>query len=228
MAKTIIITESQSQQLKQSLTEMAYPSTWNVEEFANIKSYAGRIKYCQERLHKLGAGSSRIVYQIDDEKCLKLAKNRKGIAQNEAEANSYAVEAGIGAQTYNWDNNFEWIEMQLAVPATASSFKRVTGYNFNLVEKFVWWTYNQYIRAGKEHRISFTEQEKELFASFLDDYHPFFSTLYDYMTGTGLETVGDLTRISSYGIVTNNGQEEVVLIDYGLNEEVFDTYYKRR
>ena len=35
-----------------SLTEMAYPASWNIEEFANIQSYSGRLKYCQERLEK--------------------------------------------------------------------------------------------------------------------------------------------------------------------------------
>lgn len=227
MAKTIIITESQSQQLKQSLTEMAYPSTWNVEEFANIKSYAGRIKYCQERLHKLGAGSSRIVYQIDDEKCLKLAKNQKGIAQNEAEANSYAVEAGIGAQIYNWSDNFEWVEMQLAAPVTQSSFKRVTGYYFSLVEKFVLWTYNHYANEFKKKFIYIPKQEEALFISFLDESHPFFAPLYNYMSNTGIESIGDLTKISSYGIVITNGDEDVVLIDYGLTEDILNKYYKR-
>ena len=41
------------------------------------------IYYCREMLGEpIGNGSSRIVFQIDDETVLKLAKNNAGIAQN--------------------------------------------------------------------------------------------------------------------------------------------------
>jgi hypothetical protein len=38
--------------------------------------------------------------------------------------------------------------------------------------------------------------------------------------------VGDLIRTSSYGLVKRNGQDTIVLIDYGLNQENYDSYYK--
>ena len=38
--------------------------------------------------------------------------------------------------------------------------------------------------------------------------------------------VGDLLKISSYGVVKRDGQDAIVLIDYGLNNEVYDSYYK--
>ena len=55
-------------------------------EFLNIKSFSGKMKYANERLTRIGSGTGRVVYDIDGEKVLKLAKNPKGIAQNEAEA----------------------------------------------------------------------------------------------------------------------------------------------
>ena len=81
--KKIYLTEEQFNYLK----EMAYPTSFNMEEFKSIRSFADRVKYCEQRLKKLGAGSSRRVYQIDNEKCLKLAKNGKGIGQNIEEIN---------------------------------------------------------------------------------------------------------------------------------------------
>ena len=51
-----------------------------------IRSFRGRFKYCTEHLwNAIGKGSSRAVFQIDDEKILKLAINNKGIMQNTAE-----------------------------------------------------------------------------------------------------------------------------------------------
>jgi hypothetical protein len=36
---------------------------------------------------------------------------------------------------------------------------------------------------------------------------------------------GDLTRISTYGMVKRNGTPEIVVIDSGLSEEILNTYY---
>ena len=79
------LTESQFQKLTSLVSEMAYPATFDMSVFKSLNSFQSRIEYCASRLKRLGAGSSRIVYQIDDEKCLKLAKNQKGVAQNLAE-----------------------------------------------------------------------------------------------------------------------------------------------
>ena len=34
-------------------------------------------------------------------------------------------------------------------------------------------------------------------------------------------------RLSSYGVVRRNGQEEMVIIDFGLTEDVFNNYYRK-
>ena len=45
-------------------------------EFRNIKSFNGKVKYAKERLGTpIGSGTGRIVFDIDGEKVLKLAKN---------------------------------------------------------------------------------------------------------------------------------------------------------
>ena len=73
--------------LKESIEE-AYPESFNMETFKSLRNHAERNRYAAEHLQKIAAGSSRIVYKIDDEKVLKLAKNDKGIAQNETEIQS--------------------------------------------------------------------------------------------------------------------------------------------
>ena len=45
------------------------------------------------------------------------------------------------------------------------------------------------------------------------------------MTYFALEAYGDLQRISSWGIVSENGQEELVLVDAGLSDRVGRDYY---
>ena len=208
------------------LAEMAYPITFNMEEFKNITSYSGRIKYCQERLHKLGAGSSRVVFQIDDDKCLKLAKNAKGIAQNAAETDKYLEQIGIAATTYDYHPDYQWIEMQLARRAKQSDFKKLTPYDFYTFCAWVDYIHSQYSRQRRWRDTRMDELFKsENFWETIE--YTLFDEVQEYLSNYTLEATGDLQRISSWGVVKdNNGEERLVLIDYGLTDDVAKQYYR--
>ena len=38
--------------------------------------------------------------------------------------------------------------------------------------------------------------------------------------------VGDLCKLNTYGLVKRNGEDTIVMIDYGLNNDVWQDYYK--
>ena len=61
--KKVILTEAQLNMIM----EMAYPITFNIDEFSSLISFAARVKYCNERLKFLGQGTSRRVYMIDSQ-----------------------------------------------------------------------------------------------------------------------------------------------------------------
>jgi hypothetical protein len=50
---------------------------------------------------------------------------------------------------------------------------------------------------------------------------------YSYLTNYCADVVGDLTRISSYGKVNRDGKDEIILIDYGLDDDTYISFYKR-
>ena len=80
--RTIILNSSQIKQLNEAMD-----NTFSFDELSSIKALSKRVLYCKQHLgNPIGNGSSRMVFQIDDEKVLKLAKNRKGLAQNNVEA----------------------------------------------------------------------------------------------------------------------------------------------
>ena len=60
-------------------------SGFSLEELHNLTSYAKKKAYCREHLKRLGTGSSRMVFELNDETVLKLAINKKGLAQNDVE-----------------------------------------------------------------------------------------------------------------------------------------------
>lgn len=216
--------------IRDALSEMAYPASFNLEEFNSIRTFGGRKAYCDQRLQRISSGSSRIVYKIDDYKCLKLAKNTKGVAQNEEEINNSFIREYIGAMVYAHGNNNEWLEMQLARKARKSDFKRITGYSFDLLVNFIYYARSQYL--GRRNMPYISNDDEELFQQWFDDdnfYETLFGQIYDYLTNTCAEAVGDYTRLSSWGVVTDeDGQERLVIIDYGLNDEIFRKYYDRR
>ena len=117
----------------ESYLEEDYPSNFDLEEFSKLTSFNKRIKYCQERLKRISSGSSRIVYMVDDTKVLKIAKNEKGLNQNEIEAeySNYHDIKDITAQVFAYDNKNLWIEMELARKVTPKIFEKVVGVSFN-------------------------------------------------------------------------------------------------
>lgn len=69
-------------------TEAPLPPDWDKEQLNLRQTFKNRIKYAVSKAQKLGTGSSRVAFIIPYEgrnTVLKVAKNLKGLAQNEAE-----------------------------------------------------------------------------------------------------------------------------------------------
>ena len=218
--------------LREHIEEMAYPTAFNMDTFKSINSFRGRIQYCVDKLEgSLGRGSSRRVFKIDNEKVLKLAMNKKGIAQNEAECDWFLQKIGLFAKVYDYDENYRWVEMQLARKAKPSDFKTFFGYDFNVICAYIEYVHSLYSRRNPW--FSRDTRYDDLFAEIeeSEEYQngdSVFYMLYEYMANTQLQAYGDLKRISSWGIVSENGQESLVIIDYGLNDDVAQEFYHYR
>lgn len=209
--------------LKENLEE-DYPQSFNMETFKSLRSFNQRVKYAEQHLQRIGSGSSRIVYKIDDEKVLKLAKNAKGVSQNEIEIqySGYYDIRDVVARVFDHDENNLWVEMELARKVSKGDFKRITGFNF---EDYAAAVNNHGIEVNRRlNRGTKMDVSKELVEKMWED--EFVYEIFDFIGGYDLP-VGDLMRLSSYGIVTRNGQDAIVLVDYGLTEEVFSTHYDK-
>lgn len=198
-----------------------YPSTFDKNEFKALNSFKKRIDYCNKHLKRISSGSSRVVYMIDNEKVLKLAKNQKGLAQNEVEI-QYGNEGyleDIVAKVYDYDENNLWLEMQLAKKLTKSKFKQITGFNF---DDFATAVHNYGIDSGNAARYAKMPIDSKIVESMWED--EFVYGIFDFIGNYGVPA-GDLTRLSSYGVVTENGVDRVVIIDYGLSHDVYQSFY---
>ena len=204
----------------EAINEMAYPTNFSLNEFINLNSYAKRIKYCQEKLKRISSGSSRIVYQIDNEKVLKIAKNKKGIAQNIAE-NDYVIQThDIVAKVFEADNNGLFNEMELANRVNPTIFKKILGFDFNNIYSYLNYAVKRLTSPPNFRHDIKTKEE----INFINN-NEWLNELADLVAETNMP-IGDLCKLDSYGIVNRNGKQYIVLIDYGLTNKIFDDYYK--
>lgn len=181
-------------------------------------SFAKKIRYCDEHLVKIKSGSGRTVYKFED-KVIKVAKNNKGIAQNEVENDFVNFDYDILTKIYTYDyideiNDNGYITIaEYADKITTKKFKELTGVDINVIYDYL----SYYFDHTRSKRLSKDE------VSVLDK-NVWLSELLD-ICGTIDLLIGDLDRVSSYGIVKRNGKEIVVLVDYGLTNDVYREYY---
>ena len=216
---TIVINEKQHKMLQEAADEH-----FSLEELSAIQSFRGRFNYCTQHLGKhIGKGSSRATFQIDDEKVLKLAWNNKGLAQNIEEVQTY--NASIFPKVYDYDENGKWIISEFVLPAKSEDFKHCFGMSFQQFASFILACANY--RFGKRYWGTMSEDE---WLSYLES-NKNLSEFDEYIGDHGSQSftpAGDMTRLCNYGLTQRNDEACIVLLDSGLSEEVWNTYYKRK
>jgi len=180
----------------------------NIEE---LDTYTARKEYAEKNLTHLSSGSSRIVYLVDDDIVIKLAKNDKGIAQNKAECNP-KMKSKFLNEAIDHAKDYSWMQTHKLKKITAKEFREMTDIDFD--------DFGEAIRYGLKKVSGNTEKDKPKNFDKVSK-----SEIYKEMVRIGKQfklMPGDLARISSWG--TRNGNP--VLIDAGLTQDVFEKYYK--
>jgi tRNA nucleotidyltransferase/poly(A) polymerase len=191
-----------------------------LDEFEEIQSFTKKIEFANRYFQRIGSGSGRIVYDIDGTKVFKLAKNAKGVAQNEAEINigSYHDTHNIVTKVLESNNNGSWIISEKAKKVNESRIRQLTGIpSLNELYYFLR-NHENNIKGGRNIFSLDADTEK-----LLND-NEFVTELQDIMSNYSISS-GDLGRPSTYGEVLRDGQPTIVLTDYGLTGEVYDTHY---
>ena len=208
---------------------MAYPVSFSFEEFNNISSHSGKLKYANERLQKLSSGSSRVVYRVDDDKVLKIAKNSKGLAQNSTESD-YSLQRSysIIAKVFEVSDDGFWVEMELAKKTTPNRFKELNGVSIKEVDDILRNlknVYDPYYRKmhGSGNLLELEKKQHEIINN-----NEFLSELWDMIQNYDMSYPADFGRISSYGEVLRDGDPTIVLVDFGLTQTTYKEYYFRK
>lgn len=226
-----LLTENIQGGLSEDVLEIAnYPEGFNINQLKDQTSFAAKVRYLRSHgLDKLGAGSSRAAFIADNDTVIKVAKNKKGLAQNRVEAElsaNVSNDAPI-AKVKDSDTDNIWIESERARKAKPTDFKTLMGYPMNDIMKVV----RELVDEQRGTRVSEYQEEylyltdRELFEEM--QWTKAIYNLADIIADHDL-SLGDIRRISSWGVVNRNGSQHLVLVDYGLDDQVWQQHYKWR
>jgi hypothetical protein len=178
-----------------------------------------KLKYLKTIAKKIGAGSARIVFPIDPNSVIKLAKNDKGLAQNNVEIDIYrAFQPDVVAKIFDYDENDVWLRMERATKFNVADFKSFVGISFReFMESLEYWY------SKNMSRQTFYNLEKPKNYDVINET-VFFQDLINIIGNYNMP-IGDIKRPSSWGIVNRNGKKTPVLIDFGLTQDILNQYY---
>jgi hypothetical protein len=207
-----------------TLLETPLPDNWDKNVYKQNVSFAQRIKYAKQQAAQIGAGSSRVAFIIDYQgrpTVLKVAKNKKGIAQNEVEIQAlsdwYLAGMGIMIPMIDYDeenNEATWLHVEKADKITPSQFKKFFG---GTPQQLVGYAENKLKTTGRRRGNGFWDvgtitEDNEYVQAFMDyvmNYEPM---------------LGDYNRLANWGVFDGHP----VIIDVGLDKDTFYTYYQRK
>jgi len=210
--------------------EMALPADWDESMLGHDKSFRSRLEYALQRSKRLRGGSSRTAFIIPDqgrETVLKIAKNRKGLAQNKVELSilkdGYLGKLPIVIPLIDYDKkNPEpiWIqtekaqkvsEAQICELLKCKSLAQFVGYVRYVLSKpsgQIWQNVPTVLKKN-----GYSEQDIETFNDYINEV----ATL---ISNSNL-VEADFWSAGNWGVF--NGRP--VIIDLGYDEEVAAKYY---
>ena len=221
----IIINEHQETILHKQLLKEAMSDRFSFTELKNIRSFKGRYQYCLRTLGPTqGRGSSRVIFQLSDEKILKLALNKKGIAQNEVECDWGIQKYDVVPEIYNESDteNYYYLVSEYVLPAKEQDFEHIFGFDFMTFCQCLVAFWKCYNPRGTCWIRPMDDKSLEALMDDCEDLNSFYYYMTDYRP-----PIGDMIRIDNYGMTKRSGSPQIVLLDSGLTDDVFNNYYKR-
>lgn len=198
----------------------AISEQFSFDTLKQIPSFKERLQYCVKTLgYRIGSGSSRTCFQLDDNRILKLALNNKGIAQNNVEGrmdinlDQLGVRPDIFDET-DFENNW-FIVCEYVLPARVADFKKTIG--------ITWQKYLDFIRTCDCEREgdSYPPIDWDTFGEMIENNEKLYC-IHDFIANYDI-SCGDILRLTNYGLSKNNG---IVILDTGLDSYVWENFYR--
>lgn len=245
--KVIKINESQKKRLFE-----AYREGFSLKKLSALgnNGWGAQYDYCVKWLGEPdGFGSSRCVFTLSDNMILKLAMGggrKAGIAQNQQEYKMYeAWDSPLLVRIYNVDTNFTFLISESVVPAEEIDFEQILGLPF-----YNWAQGNEFGEDGEDivgYDKYFKTMHKKTslnvynILAYIESNYVIGEPYYDVKMEKAIKNsewlnqfkkfvmntkMSDFCQVENFGIVNRDGKPTLVILDSGLNIDIWNKYYK--
>ena len=128
------------------------------------------------------------------------------------------------------EENGLWIITQYVIPAKPQDFKKLLGISFEDIKSFCANTDTRFDYKNDKNNIKQADYViSKLYETYEDN--DLVTELFrdiEELRGSYDQLVGDLTRIQNWGMVRENGNTFLVMLDTGFSEDICNQYYRRK
>lgn len=179
-----------------------------------------KIEYLFDNDYKyIAEGTGRVVFDYNDDCVIKVSKNENGYRQNRVECK---VKNKICAKVYKRCDDYTWLLMEKTSGISESLFDKINGNKVG--QRYLYYDYLYYKNVGynkleREYKIGLTKPVVD----YMDrsPITPYIKELIRRYKLSG----SDLSKNISWGL---NSKNELRLIDYGMDHDIFVEYFKDR
>ena len=196
---------------RKPILKEAAKDEFSYEELSSIDDYRKAIEYCWKNIGEyIGVGSSRAVFQIDDEKVLKLAMNDYGIQQNMVEYENRHNNLPLFPNIFEQycDKDYKYIVAEYVLSATNEDVMQCLGFDTETFFHVI-----QLMGESKHDKSVYAEIEEYI----ENDKSDTLMEIFDYVR-TNYTAVGDMRSLGNWGLALRNGKEHMVLLDAGWDK----------
>jgi hypothetical protein len=181
----------------------SFGNKFDIRKFKSLKDIKEMNAYADSFLEKLGQGSSRAAYILSSSKVLKIAVNKKGVAQNKTEMDVFTnpQTKPMISKIVDYDPEYTWL-----LADSVREFKSER--DFEVAAK---------IRFG-----DFIDEVRSVKAGKSETNNQLVMNTVNTMNSTDL-LIGDIAIVEHWG---KSADGRVVLLDYGFTKEVWEKYYQ--
>jgi hypothetical protein len=216
-------------------------SGFSFKEMDDLPTLKEKFDYLESHLEFMGKGSSRVAFILTTKRVVKLAINMAGIEQNKAEFEAYskAGNKNAYAKVYQHDPKFNWIVSELVNPIRhENEFYKKYGFSPETILFFVRRNPSSVEELDKVIKNTIKNYEALLAGENTDEglHNILTKNIERYQSllkqqqlkelivelATKRVDVSDLTTPGHWG-KTADGR--LVILDYGLNDEIWSKYY---
>lgn len=199
----------------------AMGNDFSFKELSSKGTFSEMMEYAEEHLGEPeGKGSSRAVFMLNDQLCLKVAMNRFGVEQNRKEWERADPKYDVLTRVHGHDSEFGYIVSEYALPLESDDIEKILGISPFAFSFFV----NMLIQIKNGRKLP--PEDMQTIQTLITKGDKLYWQMYDYIWHNDEDT-GDIAKPDNLGIVNRDGETQVVILDSGFSEELWQKMYGR-